>query len=94
MLITKKAHGSVMVVHLGGKFEGGPDRDQLLTLTEKLIADGYKEIVFSFLGVRFLASNGVGIMIGLIHRWDLGRLVLRIGGALASAGPGGRRPGR
>ncbi len=26
--------------------------------------------------------HGVGITIGLIHRWDLGRLVLRAGGAL------------
>ena len=30
--------------------------------------------------------HGVGIAIGLIHRWDLGRLLLRIGGALVMAG--------
>lgn len=78
MLITKNAHGSVMVIHLGGKFEGGPDRDKLLTLTGKLIADGYREIVFSFLGVRFLASNGVGIMIAVKKLVDAadGRVIL------------------
>jgi len=65
MLISKRAHGKAMVIHLAGKFEGGPDRDRLLALTSKIIEDGYREVVVSFLGVRFLASNGVGIMIAL-----------------------------
>jgi len=78
MLITRIPHGKVSVIHLAGKFEGGPDRDRLLKLTEKLIRDGCREIVVSFLGVRFLASNGVGIMIAIKQLVDAahGRMVL------------------
>lgn len=78
MLISKRAHGRVMVIHLAGKFEGGPDRDRLLAMTSQILEEGYREIVVSFLGVRFLASNGVGIMIalkGLVDAVD-GRMVL------------------
>ncbi|MBE0567333.1 MAG: STAS domain-containing protein [Krumholzibacteria bacterium] len=65
MLISKRAHGRVMVIHLAGKFEGGPDRDKLLATTKLVLEDGFREIVVSFLGVRFLSSNGVGIMIAM-----------------------------
>jgi len=78
MLITKRAHGRVMVIHLAGKFEGGPDREKLLKITSKAIADGYRELVISFLGVRFLASNGIGILISMRKLMDEvgGRVVL------------------
>jgi anti-anti-sigma factor len=78
MLITKRAHGKVTVIHLTGKFEGGPDREKLLKLTAGLVDDGCRDIVVSFLGVRFLASNGVGIMIAMKTLMDAagGRMVL------------------
>lgn len=78
MLISKRAHGRVMVIHLAGKFEGGPDRDRLLAMTSQALEEGYREIVVSFLGVRFLASNGVGIMIALKTLVDAvdGRMIL------------------
>lgn len=70
MLITKRAHGKVMVIHLAGKFEGGPDRDKLLAMTSGIIEDGYRELIVSFQGVRFLASNGVGILIAMRTLFD------------------------
>ena len=78
MLITKRAHGKVMVIHLTGKFEGGPDREKLLKMTSGLIEEGYRAVVVSFLGVRFLASNGVGILIAMKTLMDAakGRMVL------------------
>ena len=78
MFITKKAHGPVMVIHLAGKFEGGPDRERLLAMVHRAIADGHRELVVSFLGVRYLASNGVGIMIALHQLMEKagGRIIL------------------
>jgi len=78
MLITKRAHGKATVIHLTGKFEGGPDREKLLKLVTDLLDQGCRDIVVSFLGVRFLASNGVGIMIAMKTLVDAagGRMVL------------------
>ncbi len=78
MLITKRAHGKVMVIHLAGKFEGGPDRERLLAMTDGIITEGYRKIVISFLGLRFIASTGVGILIAMKRRCDEvgGRMIL------------------
>ncbi len=78
MLITRRNHGKAAVIHLASKFEGGPDRDRLLGVTAEILQDGVRDIVVSFLGVRFLASNGVGITIAMKTLVDAagGRMVL------------------
>jgi len=65
MLITQQTHGTVMVLKLVGKFEGGGADAKLDRIARTLIEDGFRQIILNFKGVRFLSSTGIGILIKL-----------------------------
>jgi len=78
MRMLKTRSGTVTIVHLQGKFDGGKDCQEMNLEFQKMVDAGDIEYVFNFKKVRFVTSNGLGCLIKAQKALDLvkGKIVL------------------
>ena len=78
MRVEEREAGDVTILDFRQNLVGGPQADSLRQIMQALVGDGRKHIVFNFRYIRFIASQGIGIMMGsnrICHDAG-GRLVL------------------
>ena len=70
--------GDINFIHPVGRFDGGPDCEQLQMLVAKIAESGCRKVVFSFSLIRWINSCGVGKLIAAKFVMDEndGRFVL------------------
>ncbi len=55
--------GDINFIHPVGRFDGGPDCEQLQMLVAEIVESGCRKVVFSFSLTRWINSCGVGKLI-------------------------------
>lgn len=71
----------VVVVTLAGRIMMGAESEQILTLIERLLAEGKRTIIFDIAGVSHIDSTGIGRFISSYHRIAAAGGEMRMAGA-------------
>jgi anti-anti-sigma factor len=67
MKLTLAPCDDVMVLELAGKIPSDDSYDDLHGQIKTLIARGHRKFLLDFRGVRWISSNGIGLIIGAYH---------------------------
>jgi anti-anti-sigma factor len=73
----------IVLVSLAGRLMLGPEGQELETITEQLMANGYRKFIFDLSGVENIDSTGMGRCIACLNR------LMAAGGKLHMAGATG-----
>ncbi len=79
----RETAGGVVVITLAGRVMLGPESQPIETLTEELLAGGYRKLVFDMSGVTHIDSTGIGRFISSFNK------VMKAGGKMHMAGATG-----
>ena len=72
----------VMVIKLAGNVMRGPESQQIETLVPRLLAQGYRKIIFDLAEVKRIDSTGIGRFISSLNAVDQAGGELRMAGAI------------
>jgi len=81
MAVKEKIIGDVAVLSISGKLMGGSETQEIHTVVKSLIADGIKKVVIDLSKVKWLNSQGLGVLMGSFTSMRNADGNLRIAGA-------------
>lgn len=81
MAVKEKIEGDVGVVSVSGKMMGGPDTAEIHEKLKSLLADGIKKIVIDLSQVKWMNSQGLGILMACLTSTRNEGGTLRVAGA-------------
>ena len=62
MKIKQKESNGVAILEVSGQMHGGPENMRLLEMTKELTAQNHKKLLINLAKVKWVASNGLGIL--------------------------------
>ena len=81
MAVKEKIQGDVAVVQVSGKLMGGDETKEVHEKVKSLLADGLKKLVIDLSKVKWLNSQGLGMLISCLTSVRNAEGQLKIAGA-------------
>ena len=81
MAVKEKIIGDVAVLSVSGNLMGGNETQEIHTVVKSLIADGIKKVVIDLSKVKWLNSQGLGVLMASFTSLRNANGNLRIAGA-------------